>query len=140
LHVSIIFTAALICHYVIPSRTVRYSLWVYWVLTTISTIYFGWHYILDDIAGFGIGLFAVWVGAKTTGHRMEVRRHQAAEGDGLVGVFPPDLSPAQGSGERLDPVAAAVVASAGSSDDAAEPSIPKPAAERAGTTSDERPG
>jgi hypothetical protein len=91
LHVSIIFTAALICHYVIPSRTVRYSMWVYWVLTSISTVYFGWHYLLDDIAGFGIGLLAVWVGAKVTGHKMEVQRHQAA-GDGLVGVFPPDLS------------------------------------------------
>jgi len=140
LHVSIIFTAALICHYVIPSRTVRYSMWVYWVLTTISTIYFGWHYILDDIAGFGIGLFAVWVGAKTTGHRMEVQRHQAADGDGLVGVFPPDLSSrAKPKSERLDPVAAGVAAAPGASNDS-EPSTVTPTAERAGTSSDEWPG
>ncbi len=51
LHVSIIFTAALICHYVIQSRWVRWTMWIYFVLTAISTVYFGWHYLLDDIAG-----------------------------------------------------------------------------------------
>jgi membrane-associated phospholipid phosphatase len=107
LHVSIIFTAALICHYVIPSRAVRYGMWVYWVLTSISTVYFGWHYLLDDIAGFGIGLFAVWVGAKMTGHHMEVRRHVSTAGDGLVGVFPPDSS-------RADDVPTPVAAGRGS--------------------------
>jgi membrane-associated phospholipid phosphatase len=106
LHVSIILTAALICHYVIPSRTVRYSMWVYWVLTSISTVYFGWHYLLDDIAGFGIGLFAVWVGAKVTGHKMEVKRHHAAAGDGLVGVFPPEVSLPDSEPDGLAPVEA----------------------------------
>ncbi len=89
LHVSIIFTAALICWYVIPSALVRWGMWVYFVLTTLSTIYFGWHYLLDDIAGIGIGWLAVWIGAKTTGHVMEVQRHRA-EGDGVIGVFPPE--------------------------------------------------
>jgi membrane-associated phospholipid phosphatase len=90
LHVSIIFTAALICHYVIQSRWVRWSMWIYFVLTTISTVYFGWHYLLDDIAGLAIGWIAVWIGAKTTGHVMGVQRHQVEEGDGVIGVFPPE--------------------------------------------------
>lgn len=89
LHVSIIFTAALICWYVIPNPLVRWAMWLYFVLTTLSTIYFGWHYLLDDIAGVGIGWLAVWVGAKTTGHPMRVQRHRA-EGDGVIGVFPPE--------------------------------------------------
>ena len=89
LHVSIIFTAALICHYVIPSRWIRAGLWFYFVLTVISTIYFGWHYLLDDVAGLAIGWVAVWVGAKTTGHQMKVQRHRAGAQDGVVGVFPP---------------------------------------------------
>jgi len=107
LHVSIIFTAALICHYLIPSRTVRYSMWVYWVLTSISTVYFGWHYLLDDLAGLGIGLFAVWVGAKMTGHKMEVQRDRATAGDGLVGVFPPESSTRPGGGDDASPASSA---------------------------------
>ena len=92
LHVSIIFTAALICHYVIQSRWVRWTMWVYFVLTSISTVYFGWHYLLDDIAGLAIGWIAVWIGAKTTGHKMGVQRHRVDEGDGVIGVFPPERS------------------------------------------------
>lgn len=100
LHVSIIFTAALICHYVIPSRWVRWSMWLYFVLTTIATIYFGWHYLLDDVAGLAIGWIAVAVGAKTTGHEMRVQRHRPRPGDGVIGVFPPEssvASPSDGS-------------------------------------------
>jgi membrane-associated phospholipid phosphatase len=97
LHVSIIFTAALICHYVIQSRWVRWTMWIYFVLTAISTVYFGWHYLLDDIAGLAIGWIAVWIGAKTTGHTMGVQRHQVEEGDGVIGVFPPE------SGRRRPP-------------------------------------
>ena len=103
LHVSIIFTAALICHYVIPNRWVRWSMWVYFVLTTVATIYFGWHYLLDDVAGLAIGWAAVWIGAKTTGHVMRVQRHAAGADDGIIGVFPPESSPTddQGTGSRL---------------------------------------
>jgi hypothetical protein len=82
-------------------------MWVYWVLTSLSTVYFGWHYLLDDIAGFGIGLFAVWVGAKMTGHKMEVQRHRGSADDGLVGVFPPQSSKADaGAADSASPVAA----------------------------------
>jgi len=89
LHVSIIFTAALICHYVIPNKWIRWGMWVFFALTAIATIYFGWHYLLDDVAGLAIGFIAVWIGAKTTGHQMRVQRHQAQEDDGVIGVFPP---------------------------------------------------
>lgn len=89
LHVSIIFTAALICHYVISSALVRWGMWAYFVLTSISTVYFGWHYLLDDVAGVAIGFIAVWVGAKATGFPMETERRDETTGDGLIGVFPP---------------------------------------------------
>jgi membrane-associated phospholipid phosphatase len=95
LHVSVIFTASLICWFVIPSRMVRVAMWAYFVLTVISTIYFGWHYILDDIAGLAIGLLSVWIGAKTTGHPMGKQRYLGATGDGVIGVFPPQSAPTQ---------------------------------------------
>ena len=53
------------------------AMWVYFVLTAISTIYFGWHYLLDDVAGLAIGCIAVWIGAKTTGHRWRSTAPQA---------------------------------------------------------------
>jgi hypothetical protein len=67
LHVSIVFTAALIAHLLGLARFVRVALWAFLAMTTIATLYFGWHYIVDDIAGVLIGLIAVAVGAVVTG-------------------------------------------------------------------------
>jgi PAP2 superfamily len=66
---------------------------VYFVVTVISTIYFGWHYILDDIAGLTIGLLSVWIGGRTTGHPMRKQRYLDDAGDGVLGVFPPRSVP-----------------------------------------------
>ena len=55
LHVSIIFTAALIAQLTLRSTPIRVIMWVFFALTTTATIYFGWHYIVDDIAGLLIG-------------------------------------------------------------------------------------
>ncbi len=67
LHVSIVFTAALIAQLVLASIAVRVTLWVFFVLTAISTIYFGWHYIVDDVAGVAIGAAAVAIAWSGTG-------------------------------------------------------------------------
>lgn len=89
LHVSIIFTAVLIIHLVVPNVWVRTVMWVYFALTALSTIYFGWHYLLDDFGGLVIGLISVWVAARMTGHRLRRQRTPSQPGDGLIGVFPP---------------------------------------------------
>ena len=68
LHVSVIFTAALIAHLVRLRPVLRHALWTYFVLTVLATIYFGWHYVIDDIAGVAIGGIAVWMGAWATGN------------------------------------------------------------------------
>ncbi|MGH3367222.1 MAG: phosphatase PAP2 family protein [Nocardioidaceae bacterium] len=70
LHVSVVFTAALITHMAVRRRWIRWAMWSYLPITIVSTLYFGWHYIADDLAGLAIGLVAVWVGALVTGHRM----------------------------------------------------------------------
>ena len=106
LHVSIIFTAALICHFVIPNKWVRWVMWVFFVLTAISTIYFGWHYLLDDLAGLAIGFLAVWIGAMTTGHKMRVQRDKGLAGDGVIGVFPPESQRPVGEEAQPEPVSA----------------------------------
>ncbi|MEX2291363.1 MAG: phosphatase PAP2 family protein [Mycobacteriales bacterium] len=66
LHVSIVFTGVLVAHRLGMHRVIRWAMWVFLVLTTLSTVYFGWHYLVDDIAGLGIGALSVWLAAKVT--------------------------------------------------------------------------
>jgi membrane-associated phospholipid phosphatase len=68
LHTSVVFSAAIIAHRVRVPAILRWSLWAFLVLVVISTMYFGWHYIVDDVAGLAIGAIAVIVGAAWTGH------------------------------------------------------------------------
>jgi hypothetical protein len=74
LHVSIVFSAALIVHLLGLARGLRIAMWTFLGLTLLATVYFGWHYVLDDVAGFAIGGFAVWIGALLTGNRAALRR------------------------------------------------------------------
>jgi CDP-diacylglycerol--glycerol-3-phosphate 3-phosphatidyltransferase len=63
-----VLTAALIATLLKVNRVLRYALWVYLGLTMIATLYFGWHYVADDLAGIAIGLIAVPVAGVATGH------------------------------------------------------------------------
>jgi hypothetical protein len=78
LHVSIVFSAALIAHLLGLARALRIAMWTFLVLTLLATVYFGWHYVLDDVAGFAIGGVAVWVSALLTGNRAALRRRRPA--------------------------------------------------------------
>ncbi len=51
LHVGITLMMALVAQYTVRHRAIKIGLWVYVVLVTVSTTYFGWHYIADDLAG-----------------------------------------------------------------------------------------
>jgi len=73
LHVAITLVMALVAHYTVRHRIIRIGLWVYLVLVVLSTSYFGWHYIADDVAGAVIALVSVYVGAWATGHRVPWR-------------------------------------------------------------------
>src|SRR5215213_16734 len=99
LHVSIIFTAALIAQLTLRSVTVRTLLWAFFVLTVTATIYFGWHYIVDDLAGLAIGAVAVLVARWGTGSfRRAPAVQEEAEGRGrrpssLLSRRRPEASP-----------------------------------------------
>ncbi len=67
LHVSVTFAAALFIQRTVPSRVLRISGWVFFTLTFVATLYFGWHYVADNIAGVAIGYISVSVGAWATG-------------------------------------------------------------------------
>jgi len=59
LHVSIVFTAALIAHRLGLHRALRWGLWAFLAGTITATAYFGWHYLIDDVAGLILGGTAV---------------------------------------------------------------------------------
>jgi CDP-diacylglycerol--glycerol-3-phosphate 3-phosphatidyltransferase len=68
LHVSVVFTAALIAQLLPVPRLLRVALWTFLALTFTATLYFGWHYMVDDIAGFAIGGASVGIAGVATGH------------------------------------------------------------------------
>lgn len=71
LHIGIILTLALIVHYTVRQRWLRGLMWVYFALTVVSTLYFGWHYISDDVAGAVLAVASVRLAGKATGQRFE---------------------------------------------------------------------
>ena len=71
LHVGIILTLALVTHYTVRHAWIRYSMWTFFGLTVLSTLYFGWHYIADDVAGAAIAVVSVWLGGLATGQKFE---------------------------------------------------------------------
>ncbi|MBC3761900.1 phosphatase PAP2 family protein [Quadrisphaera oryzae] len=81
LHVSVVFTAALIVQLIRMPALARRLMWTYFVLTVLATIYFGWHYIVDDLAGVAIGGIAVWAGAWATGNLKDPSRRPEDEDD-----------------------------------------------------------
>ncbi len=102
LHVSIIFTAALIGQLVLRSVLVRSVLWAFFALTVMATIYFGWHYIVDDIAGLVIGGGSVLLAAWGTGQwgRWSAAAPEESGGPGATTREPlDDPAPDQGPGK-----------------------------------------
>jgi hypothetical protein len=69
LHIAVLLTAALVAQFTGAPRVLRIGLWIYVGLTAIATIYFGWHYLSDDVAGVLIALAGVYVGGTLVGFR-----------------------------------------------------------------------
>jgi len=69
LHTAIALLWALMVQYTVRSRAIRVVFWVNFGLTVVATLYFGWHYIGDDLGGIAIALVAFYLGAVATGHR-----------------------------------------------------------------------
>ena len=62
LHVAITLLVALMIQYTTTMRWLKIVFWVNVCLTAVATLYFGWHYVFDDIAGVAIALVSFYVG------------------------------------------------------------------------------
>lgn len=101
LHVSVTFAAALFMTRTNQRRGIQAVTWIFFGVTVVATVYFGWHYILDDIAGIGIGWASVTVAAWATGRR---RARRKPRGDDQLPAKPrmPEQEPATGSTAPAD--------------------------------------
>ena len=104
LHIAIVFAAALVAQLLGLRRWVRVTLWAFLGVTFLATIYFGWHYIVDDIAGVALGGLAVVLAAWMTGHPL---RGPSASDEDAADV----VGDGRGEQERVDPVEHAAVGS-----------------------------
>lgn len=66
LHVSVVFTAVLMTHLARLPFVVKAPLWGFLLLTVTATAYFGWHYLIDDVAGLAIGAASVVIAERVT--------------------------------------------------------------------------
>lgn len=71
LHCGITLLVALMVQYTIRNKWLRAAVWVNFSLTVVATIYFGWHYIADDVAGILIALISFYVGGIASGQKFE---------------------------------------------------------------------
>ncbi|WP_277499535.1 MULTISPECIES: phosphatase PAP2 family protein [unclassified Nocardioides] len=73
LHTAITLLWALMVQYTVRNRVLHWVMWVNFGLTIIATLYFGWHYVADDIAGAMIAVVAFYVGGVASGQRFDRR-------------------------------------------------------------------
>jgi hypothetical protein len=59
-------------------RWLKVIFWVNACLTAVATLYFGWHYVADDVAGVAIALVAFYVGAWAS-HQSFTRHREPVE-------------------------------------------------------------
>jgi hypothetical protein len=64
LHVAIATTACLVAHRAGLRRSFVWALRAFLAVTMVATVYFGWHYVSDVIAGLLLGFVGAWVGEK----------------------------------------------------------------------------
>ncbi|WP_148613567.1 phosphatase PAP2 family protein [Nocardioides rubriscoriae] len=71
LHCGITLLWALMVQFTVRSAWVKRVFWVYFGLVVVATIYFGWHYLTDDVAGIMIALVSFYLGGLATGQRFD---------------------------------------------------------------------
>jgi hypothetical protein len=77
LHCAITLLVAMMIQYTVRNRVLRIVFWVNFLLTCVATLYFGWHYVADDIAGIAIALVAFYVGGWAS--NQSFARHRPSE-------------------------------------------------------------
>ena len=86
LHVAITLLVALMIQYTTTLRWLKVVFWVNTSITAVATLYFGWHYVADDIAGVAIALVSFYVGAWASGQSLARERAPVAHREEVTRV------------------------------------------------------
>ncbi len=97
LHTGVTLLWALMVQYTVRNRILKIVFWVNFCITVVATIYFGWHYLADDVAGVMIALVSFYVGGKASG---QVFDHRGSHPTSTTSRLPRDDDQS-----RPDPVA-----------------------------------
>lgn len=73
LHCAITLLVALMVQHTLRTRVLHWIFWVNFAITVVATLYFGWHYVADDVAGILIALIAFYVGGIASGQKFDRR-------------------------------------------------------------------
>lgn len=86
LHCGITLLVALMIQATINNKIARWAGWINFGITVVATIYFGWHYLADDIAGCMIALVAYYFGGLAAGQKFQRKgvRRLVAESDEIA--------------------------------------------------------
>ena len=71
LHCAITMLVAMMIQATLRNRILHWIGWANFVITVVATLYFGWHYIADDVAGIVIALVAFYLGGVATHQRFD---------------------------------------------------------------------
>ncbi|HEU4811696.1 MAG TPA: phosphatase PAP2 family protein [Nocardioides sp.] len=71
LHCAITLLVALMVQFTLHSKVLKWVFWVNFGVTVVATLYFGWHYIADDVAGIMIAFISFYVGGIASGQKFD---------------------------------------------------------------------
>ena len=80
LHISMSFSAAMAAQLLGAGRRLKIALWAWLGVTTVGTVYLGWHYVVDDLGGVALGAIALVLAGLMTGTDLRAARQRRASG------------------------------------------------------------
>ena len=73
LHVAVMLTICLVAEAMRLPAVLRVAAWTFLALTMVATLYLGWHFFVDVLAGVLVGAAAFVLGARATGNPLRRR-------------------------------------------------------------------
>jgi hypothetical protein len=83
LHIAMSVTPLLTAHLLNLGPRVKLALWGWLVITAIATIYLGWHYVLDDVAGVALAVLSLGLAWALTRFDVRAARRGPRAGRGV---------------------------------------------------------
>lgn len=96
LHVAVMVTICLTVTVMRLPLAIRVASWTFLALTCVATIYLGWHFFIDVVAGLGVGAAAFALAARATGNPLRRRAEPWTFREALEVPAPAERDPLAG--------------------------------------------